>query len=191
MGQNIFVKFTVLNLIIIWLSVIEFIRACSGRYSVLRHISCAWILPYFVDCRLVVVMQWDCRPRTAALGLLNSTSLFQLRSRMDLCQLVHPPDAPAYEAIIHRITMVRQRWYRSLPPNVVVGWLTLLLRNQEVPGSNLGPKTGCPDWGFLWFFSVPPRDFRNIILNWNMAASFQILSISSFTYHPFIRLHVE
>jgi hypothetical protein len=30
-------------------------------------------------------------------------------------------------------------------PNVVVEWLTLLLRIREISGSNLGPKTGYPD----------------------------------------------
>jgi hypothetical protein len=30
-------------------------------------------------------------------------------------------------------------------PNVVVEWLTLLLRIREVPVSNLDPETGCPD----------------------------------------------
>jgi len=33
----------------------------------------------------------------------------------------------------------------------MVEWLTLLLRIQEVPGSNLGPETGYTDWGFSWF----------------------------------------
>jgi hypothetical protein len=31
-------------------------------------------------------------------------------------------------------------------PNVVVEWLAFLLRIREIPGSNLGPETGCPDW---------------------------------------------
>jgi hypothetical protein len=30
-------------------------------------------------------------------------------------------------------------------PNVVVEWLTLLLRIREISGSNFGPKTGYPD----------------------------------------------
>jgi hypothetical protein len=30
-------------------------------------------------------------------------------------------------------------------PNVVVEWLTLLLRIREVPGTNLGSETGYPD----------------------------------------------
>jgi hypothetical protein len=33
----------------------------------------------------------------------------------------------------------------------MVEWLTLLLHNWEVLGSNLDPKTGYPDWGFSWF----------------------------------------
>jgi hypothetical protein len=42
--------------------------------------------------------------------------------------------------------------------NVVVEWLTILLRIWEVPGSNL--ETGYPCWGFSWFFSVPTGEFR-------------------------------
>jgi hypothetical protein len=30
-------------------------------------------------------------------------------------------------------------------PNVVVEWLTLLLRIRKLSGSNLGPETGYPD----------------------------------------------
>jgi hypothetical protein len=30
-------------------------------------------------------------------------------------------------------------------PNVVIEWLTLLLRIREVPISNVGPETGYPD----------------------------------------------
>jgi hypothetical protein len=32
-----------------------------------------------------------------------------------------------------------------IEPNVVVEWLTFLLRIREVPGSNLGPELGYPD----------------------------------------------
>jgi hypothetical protein len=40
--------------------------------------------------------------------------------------------------------------------NVVIEWLTLLLRVQEVPGSNIGPETGCPEF-FLSFLSLPGK----------------------------------
>jgi hypothetical protein len=36
-------------------------------------------------------------------------------------------------------------------PNVVVKWLTLLLRIRDFSGSNLGPETGFPDWDFRGF----------------------------------------
>jgi hypothetical protein len=39
--------------------------------------------------------------------------------------------------------------------NFVIEWLTLLLRVQEVPGSNLGTETSYPNC-FSWFFSVYP-----------------------------------
>jgi hypothetical protein len=29
---------------------------------------------------------------------------------------------------------------------------------REVPGSNIGPETGYPDWGSLWFSWVPPGE---------------------------------
>jgi hypothetical protein len=51
-----------------------------------------------------------------------------------------------------------------LSPNVIVKWLTLLLRIQEVPGSNLSPDTGYHDWGFLWFSSVTPGECCDIVL---------------------------
>jgi hypothetical protein len=35
-----------------------------------------------------------------------------------------------------------------LSPNILVQWL-ILLRIREVPGTNLGPETGHPDWRFL------------------------------------------
>jgi hypothetical protein len=34
---------------------------------------------------------------------------------------------------------------------------TLLIRILEVLGSNFGLHRGCPELGFLWFYSVPPR----------------------------------
>jgi hypothetical protein len=35
--------------------------------------------------------------------------------------------------------------------DIVVKWLTLLLRILEVSGSSLGSKTGYPDWFFVVF----------------------------------------
>jgi hypothetical protein len=53
----------------------------------------------------------------------------------------------------------------SLPwPNVVVNWLTLLLPIQKLQGSNLGPETSYPDWGFSWYSSVPSGEFRDSTL---------------------------
>jgi hypothetical protein len=46
-------------------------------------------------------------------------------------------------------------------PNVVVEWLTPLLRIREVPGSNPGTETGYPDEGFSWLSSVPPGKFQD------------------------------
>jgi hypothetical protein len=55
-------------------------------------------------------------------------------------------------------------WGEYLKPNVVVKWLTLVLRIREVPGSNLGQQTGYPDWSFSWFPSVSPGKCCNMYL---------------------------
>jgi hypothetical protein len=49
----------------------------------------------------------------------------------------------------------------NVTPNVVVEWLTLLLRIREVLGSNLGPDIGYTDWGVSWVSSVPPAEFED------------------------------
>jgi hypothetical protein len=43
------------------------------------------------------------------------------------------------------ITSVKNNQTDTHILNVVVEWLTLLLRIQQVPGSNLGLETGYPD----------------------------------------------
>jgi hypothetical protein len=45
--------------------------------------------------------------------------------------------------------------FLSVSPNVVVQWLTLLLRIRDLQGSYIGPKTGYPDSGLSWFSTVP------------------------------------
>jgi hypothetical protein len=49
--------------------------------------------------------------------------------------------------------------------NVVVERLALLFRIQKVPGLNLGPETGHPDWCSSWISSAPPDKYRDEILN--------------------------
>jgi hypothetical protein len=73
-------------------------------------------------------------------------------------------------------------------PNVVVGWLTLLVRVREVPILNLGPVTYYPYLDFSWIFSVSPNIYRNRALNKAKIASIHILFASnqSFTDQPFI-----
>jgi hypothetical protein len=51
-------------------------------------------------------------------------------------------------------------------PNIVVEWLTPLLRIREVLGSNVGPETGYPDWACSWFYSFSPGEWRPSILKW-------------------------
>jgi hypothetical protein len=60
----------------------------------------------------------------------------------------------------------------------------------EVLSSNLCLEIGYPKRGLLWFFSVPPGKCLNKTLNETTTCSFHILSNSSFTYHPFIRLYM-
>jgi hypothetical protein len=56
-------------------------------------------------------------------------------------------------------------WMTQYSLNVIVEWLALPLRIREVPGSNLGPETGCPDWGFSRFSSVTPGKCRDSTSN--------------------------
>jgi hypothetical protein len=52
---------------------------------------------------------------------------------------------------------------------------------REGLGSNIGQVIGYPDWGFLWFSSLPSTKCRDT------NSSFHIPSNSSFIYHPTIR----
>jgi hypothetical protein len=54
---------------------------------------------------------------------------------------------------IHAYSVIRT----PQSPIVIVEWLTLLLRNREVPVSNLGPATGYADRDFIVFFLSPSR----------------------------------
>jgi hypothetical protein len=58
--------------------------------------------------------------------------------------------------VVLRIMTIRWLWElgrdsRTLTSNVVVEWLALLVLVLEVPGSELGPETVCPDWRFRGF----------------------------------------
>jgi hypothetical protein len=53
---------------------------------------------------------------------------------------------------------------RLVSTNVVVEWLTLLLRIREISASNIGPVNDYPDWGFSWFCSVYPGDRQSFTL---------------------------
>jgi hypothetical protein len=45
-------------------------------------------------------------------------------------------------------------------PNIVVEFLTLLLRIWKIPGTLVGPDDQLPWLRFSWFFSFPPGEFR-------------------------------
>jgi hypothetical protein len=70
------------------------------------------------------------------------------------------------------------QWHQ---PNVMVEWLTLLLRIREVLLSNLGPENGYPDWRFSWFSSVPPDKYCDSTLKSD------IISNAQYSYHPITR----
>jgi hypothetical protein len=57
-------------------------------------------------------------------------------------------------------------------PNVVVKWLTLLLRVREISGSNPDPEAGCPAWDVWWFYSVTSGEFWDSTLNLATTACF-------------------
>jgi hypothetical protein len=46
----------------------------------------------------------------------------------------------------HNTSFSYLHWFKKI--NVMVEWLTFLLRTREIPGSNLGPETSFPDYGF-------------------------------------------
>jgi hypothetical protein len=103
----------------------------------------------------------------------------------------HPPPRPhprhsrqgmsEVEGHIHRNSYYRLRAEFSL--NVVVKWLTLLLRIREFLGSHLGPKTGYPKSGCSLFSSVPQGNFRDSNLR---------LGHDHFLPHPFqITIHLS
>jgi hypothetical protein len=52
--------------------------------------------------------------------------------------------------------------WKTYLPNVMVEWLTLVFRIQEVPGSNLGPEISCPNWDFSWFSQSLEANTRRI-----------------------------
>jgi hypothetical protein len=47
---------------------------------------------------------------------------------------------------------------------------------EQVTRSNLGSESAYPDWGILWFSSVPPGKFPDSSLNYATTAFFHVLS---------------
>jgi hypothetical protein len=95
---------------------------------------------------------------------------------------------PQYLLYVSWLTKKKGIWYLKQQcfyraTSFAVEWLALLLRIREVPGSNLGPKTGYLYCGFSWFSSVPPGKCWDITLKQAMADSFHILSNSLSSYH--------
>jgi hypothetical protein len=72
-------------------------------------------------------------------------------------------------------------------PNVVVEWLTLLLRILEVPGSYLGPETGYPDCVFRGFLQSLQANAGIVYQNRTLrlpSISFPIRhSLTAFLFH--------
>jgi hypothetical protein len=56
--------------------------------------------------------------------------------------------------------------FQNKVPNVAAEWLALPLNIQEVPGLNLSPETGYPDWGsFVIFLSLSRQMLRHFLLH--------------------------
>jgi hypothetical protein len=68
--------------------------------------------------------------------------------------------------------------------------IKLLLYIWKLPGLNLSPMTGYPDWGLSWFFPDPRGKSWDSTLNQSTTASFHIISNSSVNYYPFIRRYM-
>jgi hypothetical protein len=87
------------------------------------------------------------------------------------------------ELMWHRIRTNMAPWAHSnqppVPFNVIIEWLTLTFRIQQIPGSNLAPETGCYHWDFSSFSSVLLGECWDSTLK---LASFHIVSNSSFTF---------
>jgi hypothetical protein len=76
------------------------------------------------------------------------------------------------------LTLWNDGLFQIILPNIVVEWLTFLLRIREVSGSNLGPQTGYPNYGFRGFSSLSKR-----ILGWYLQIWPQPLPSKSFPIH--------
>jgi hypothetical protein len=57
----------------------------------------------------------------------------------------------------------------------MVQGLAPLLYILQFPGYDCGQENYYPDWKFSRFSSVPPRKFRDNVLNWATTISFHIL----------------
>jgi hypothetical protein len=80
--------------------------------------------------------------------------------------------------MVRNLCATSERSKRDLTPNVVVEWLTFLLRILDVPDLNFGLGTRYPDDRFLWGFSVRPGEFWDSNLNWTT-----LISLKSFSIH--------
>jgi hypothetical protein len=75
-------------------------------------------------------------------------------------------------------------------PNVVVEWLTLLLRIREVPALNLGSETDYNHWCLLWFPSVPPGHASTIQFGHERFLPNPLQFIIHLKHYPFIRRYI-
>jgi hypothetical protein len=89
-----------------------------------------------------------------------------------------------WQCCAHGLTTINLGCFRiltkSIPPNVAVEWLALLLRIQNI----LDPETVYIDWDCSWLSSVPPGKCRHSTFISTMTTSFHILSSSLFAFHP-------
>jgi hypothetical protein len=84
----------------------------------------------------------------------------QRRWKLSSCS---PPWVATWILTVELTYEIWKSWCRCfLGLNVVVEWLTLLHRIRVVPGSNIRPEIGYPDWSSSWFFSVTPGNCRDL-----------------------------
>jgi hypothetical protein len=112
---------------------------------------------------------------TQSRGVLRSVALADWQARRVPLQQHTSPGIPRRYGTRKFITVFARARHRSVlshmnpiytattcfleinfTPTVIVEWLTLI-GIRKVPGSNLGPETGYPDWGFFVVFLSPSR----------------------------------
>jgi hypothetical protein len=106
---------------------------CSGRYW--QTYQRSLLPPSSAKFVVVAVRAWYLSSKALCGGF--STRRSQIRTTSNYERQATPSTLLA--------TLMLKTVSSSVTPNMVVEWLTLLLRIREIPGSNLHPETGYRD----------------------------------------------